>query len=225
MQFIESSVVGVRSAVITLTRRDGPLRFVLFPMVHVAERSFYDAVAARIRRDCALVVAEGGPAGSAPVQERAARLRADGLVDQLVALDLAALGRPVLWEHTVRPPESRAERLAATAEDSLGAVALRFLGRYSDPRRLPSLDESDDHDDRWATGRFDRWVRDRVVDRRDEALVRRLSELHREHAARPIGVAVVYGAAHLPAVVEHLRAEFGYRVGDAEWLVVRNAPS
>lgn len=42
MQFIESSVAGVRSAVITLTRRDGPLRFVLFPVVHVAERSFHD---------------------------------------------------------------------------------------------------------------------------------------------------------------------------------------
>ena len=58
MQFIESSVVGVRSAVITLACRSGPLRFVLFPMIHVGERSFYAQVTARLR-ECAIIVAEG----------------------------------------------------------------------------------------------------------------------------------------------------------------------
>jgi hypothetical protein len=41
MQYIEASVIGVRSAVITLKRRATPLRFVLIPMVHVAEPDFY----------------------------------------------------------------------------------------------------------------------------------------------------------------------------------------
>ena len=223
MQFVESSIVGVRTAVLTLACRASPLRFVLFPMVHVGEPSFYRDVATRLR-DCAIIVAEGSPAGSQPVQERMSRIRADRLVDQIVALDLGSLGIPIFWEYTAPQPRSRAERIAHTAEDSVGAVALRLLGRYGDPLSLRSLDEADDHDDRWATGRYGRWLRDRVVDRRDDALNRRLTGLHREHRERPITVGVVYGAGHMPAVVEHLRGEFRYYVKNAEWLVVVNAP-
>lgn len=224
MQFIESSIVGVRSAVLTLARRKSPMRFVLFPMVHVAEQSFYDQVAERAR-SCAIIVAEGVTSDAVPMQNRMSRIRFDRLVDQNVALDLDALGIPVFWEYTARPPETRAERLTSTAVDSAGAVALRLLGRYGDPLTLGNLDEADDHDDRWAEGRVGKWMRDRVVDRRDDALKRRLTLLHQEHHERPFGIAVVYGAAHMPAVVEHLRGEYGYYVADAEWFVVANAPS
>jgi hypothetical protein len=192
-------------------------------MVHVGERSFYDQVAVRLRR-CAIIVAESAPAASTPMQERMSRLRLDRLVDQMAALDLDSLAIPVFWEYSPRPPESRAERLGSAAADSAGAVALRLLGRYGDPRGLPSLDEADDHDDRWVDGRVGKWLRDRVVDRRDDALNRRLTALHEEHHGRPITVAVVYGAAHMPAVVEHLRGTLGYHVKDAEWLVVASAP-
>jgi hypothetical protein len=58
MQIIEVSVVGVRSAVITLTRRDSPMRFVLFPMIHLGTPGFYRAVTSRLG-NCFLVVAEG----------------------------------------------------------------------------------------------------------------------------------------------------------------------
>jgi hypothetical protein len=37
-------------------------------------------------------------------------------------------------------------------------------------------------------------------------------------------VAVVFGAAHIPAVVDHLTGQFGYYVGDASWLAVAHAP-
>jgi hypothetical protein len=223
MQFIESSIVGVRSSVLTLACHATPMRFMLFPMVHVAERSFYDEVTRRLRR-CDLIVAEGGPAGVAPVQEWTARIRVDGMVDQIVALDLEHLGVPVIWEFTPRPPASGAERLARAAGDTVGAAALRLLGRYSGSRDLPSIDEAEAHDDRWLGGRADRWVQDRMLDRRDDALTRVLTSVHRERGDRPETMAVVYGAAHMPAVVEHLRSELGYRVKDAEWLTVVNAP-
>jgi hypothetical protein len=58
MQFIESSIIGLRSAVTTLRHRTTPLRFILFPTVHVAEQQFYDDVAAR--------AGAGGPARRAP---------------------------------------------------------------------------------------------------------------------------------------------------------------
>src|SRR5690242_20167722 len=110
MQFIESSIVGVRSAVLTLGRRASPMRFMLFPMVHVGERSFYDQVTARLRT-CAIIVAEGAPSASVPLQERMSRLRLDDLVDQMIALDLESLAIPIFWEYGPRRPESPAERL------------------------------------------------------------------------------------------------------------------
>jgi hypothetical protein len=65
MQFIESSIIGLRSAVTTFTHPATPLRFILFPMVHVGEQQFYDEVAARVRL-CQVIVAEGTPLGSSP---------------------------------------------------------------------------------------------------------------------------------------------------------------
>jgi len=58
MQIIEVSVVGVRSAVITLKQRDTPMQFVLFPMIHLGTPGFYQAVMSRLG-SCQLLVSEG----------------------------------------------------------------------------------------------------------------------------------------------------------------------
>src|SRR5260370_38645497 len=60
MQIIEVSVVGVRSAVITLKQGDTPMQFVLFPMIHLGTPGFYQAVMSRLR-SCQLLVSEGIP--------------------------------------------------------------------------------------------------------------------------------------------------------------------
>ena len=111
MQYIESSVIGVRSAVITLKRRATPLRFVLIPMVHVAEPEFYREVAA-LAGECALIVAEGAPSRYAPMQTMMSKVRWDRLVDQLTSLDLESLDVPVQWEYVMddRPKSGREQR-------------------------------------------------------------------------------------------------------------------
>ncbi|HEX7993423.1 MAG TPA: hypothetical protein VF506_05835, partial [Streptosporangiaceae bacterium] len=58
MQLIETSVVGVRSAVITMQRPGTQLRIVLFPMLHLGTASFYRQVTERLC-DCQVVVVEG----------------------------------------------------------------------------------------------------------------------------------------------------------------------
>ncbi|MFB6395721.1 hypothetical protein [Polymorphospora lycopeni] len=57
MQIIEVGMLGVRASVLRLTRRDTPLRFDVFPMVHIGEPAFYTAVADRLRR-CDLILAK-----------------------------------------------------------------------------------------------------------------------------------------------------------------------
>lgn len=227
MQYIESSVIGLRSAIITLRRTGSALRFTVFPMVHVGEPDFYHEVAARVRT-CDLIVAEGAPSGEFPIQEWMSSIRWDHLVDQLTALDLESLGVPIQWEYQApEQPGSARQDMTAKIVDSAAAVTLRALGRYGNPLGLPSLEQADEHDDRWMyrePGRFARFLQERFPDNRDAQLVRALGVIHRERYTEPINIAVVYGAAHIPAVVDYLSETFRYRVQRAEWLIVAHAP-
>lgn len=226
MQYIESSVIGLRSAVFTLARPATSLRFVVFPMVHVAEPDFYRQVADRAGA-CDLIVAEGAPARCAPAQEWMSRIRWDHLVDQMAGLDLEALGVPVQWEYADHDrPRSGREEAVAKVVDSAAAVALRALGRYGSPLGLPSLEQSDEHDDRWERrdSLLGRIIDDRLLHGRDSRLVQALGAIHRERCGEPIKVAVVYGATHIPAVVDFLSESYRYRPGNARWLTVAHAP-
>ena len=228
MQYIESSVIGIRSAVITLKRRETPLRFILFPMVHIGEPEFFRTVEARAA-ECDLIVAEGTPSRYAPIQVWMSQLRFDNLVDQLTALDLDRLGVPVRWEYEPeRKPQTSRDRFLARANDAAGAVFLKALGRFGSPLGLSSLDQSDEHDDRWdhlGAGRFERTITQRLLYDRDTLLTRALGEAHEERCQQPGKVAVVWGAAHIPAAVDYLAETFRYYVEDATWLTVANAPS
>jgi len=55
MQLIDVTDFGVRSAVVWLQRRETPLRFTLFPMVHLGTTAFYADVTRRLER-CRVVV-------------------------------------------------------------------------------------------------------------------------------------------------------------------------
>lgn len=196
----------------------------LFPMVHVGEQAFYDEVAARARR-CQLIVAEGAPSRFAPAQAWMAQIRRDRLVDQLNALDLEALGVPVRWEVpdiVLSPTRSLRDRLG----DPVAAVALKLLGRYGSPLDVPGIEQTDAHDWDWgdAQGYIERFLAYQMY-QRDEQLIRVLSEIHRDRSAEPGTVAVVYGAAHIPAAADHLIGTLRYHVEHAEWLMVANAPS
>ncbi len=226
MQYIEASVIGVRSAVITLKRRETPLRFVLFPMVHVAEPEFYREVAA-LAAECALIVAEGAPSRYAPMQALMSRIRWDHLVDQITSLDLESLGVPVQWEYVMDDRvKSGREQVMAKATDSAAAVVLRALGRYGSPLGLPSLEQADEHDDRWerlASGRLGRAVQSQIYGR-DTQLVKALGGIHQERQNEPVKIAVVFGGLHIPAVVDYLTGKLGYYVENARWLTVARAP-
>ena len=49
MQIIEVTDLAVRSAVVRLRRRETPMQFVFYPMIHMAKPGFYQAVATRLR--------------------------------------------------------------------------------------------------------------------------------------------------------------------------------
>ena len=51
-----------------------------------------------------------------------------------------------------------------------------------------------------------------------------LGVIHAERQHQPVTIAVVFGAAHIPAAVD-CRTGIGYHVENAQWLMVAHAPA
>jgi hypothetical protein len=244
MQIIEVSMIGVRSAVLRLTRRDTPMRFEIYPMVHIGEPAFYAAVADRLRR-CDLIVAEG--VGAPATTETSGRptstvgalaaltaltssyqlpawFRRSGLVEQNIPYDDLGVA--------VRYPDMTAEQFAAgwhavpwwQRAAATAAAPLVGLDRlaFGSRRMLARGMEVSDTD--WREQFVDVDSMDELIallgDQRDRLLISDLDKIHREHRHDPITVAVVYGAAHVAPAVHSLHALHRYAPRSAEWLTV-----
>lgn len=225
--------MGVRSAVIRLERRETPLRFILFPMIHLGRPEFYDAVKDRLGRS-ALVVAEGRPdtrpkaslPGLAYLLLR--RRRRSRLVVQRLSEE--TLGVPV-----VRPDLSLAEihqrlrrlpaltyvlaRLTLLVVVPWAALYVLLFGAQRFLAQGLALDDDTPYTEPSGGERWDD-IDEVIVDHRDALLLDALSEIHEARCTESIDVAVVYGAGHMPAVVHGLRKRHGYRARRADWLTV-----
>jgi hypothetical protein len=233
MQIIEVTDLAVRSAVIRLRHRESPMRFVIYPMIHMARPTFYKAVAAGLKRaDVVVVEGVGGGRRRRSVMFSALTLsyrvlrfnRRAKLVEQ--DIDYAALGVPV-----VRPDVSLEEfadgwrraplrdRLVMWCFLPLVVVARLFGGtrmiwsRSMEQNDLPSP-EDEEIADRYPE------LDEAFGGERDERLLAALYRLHEERHAEDIEIAVVYGAGHVPAIVRGLRDRYGYRPRSADWLTV-----
>jgi hypothetical protein len=223
VQVTEVSVVGVRCAVIALKRADTPLRFLLFPMVHVGRPDYYADVATRLRR-CDLIVAEGydGPSSTGRAYVTAMRLTGRRAASPLVHqdIDYAAAGVPVVWPEGLDPDERRHTRMPFTGWLDM-AVMVPVLsttmlvgGRdWLLRRRFEVDDDTDVRASRCA------WLDRKIVEERDDQLVQALAQLHETRSTEDITVGIVYGAAHMPAVVRAMSNRYGYRPRrGGEWL-------
>lgn len=232
MQIIEVTDLWVRSGAIRFKRRDTPLEFVVYPMIHMAAASFYTQVAARVKHaDIAVVegVGRSGKDGSALVRAltlsyRVLRFnRRVRLVEQ--DIDYEALGVEV-----VRPDVTSAEfkegwRLVPLRH-RLGVwlllpvvLLVRLLGgtrtiwsRSMEQNDLPTPEEEDLID---AMPELDA----AFGGRRDDRLLAALRQIHEDRGDDAIEVAIVYGAGHVPTIVRGL-GRLGYRPRSSEWLVV-----
>src|SRR5919198_1888550 len=117
MQFIETSDLGVRSAVYSLRRADDPVEFRLFPMLHVGSKAYYAEVRRRLDA-CDVVFAEGVASRTATGTlltssfRIAGWIRGSGLVAQ-DALDLRSLGpRVVNTDVTTQEFDARWRKVA-----------------------------------------------------------------------------------------------------------------
>jgi hypothetical protein len=231
MQIVEAAAGWARVAELRLKRRGTPLEFVLYPMIHVGDAAFFAEVDRRLTA-VDLVVAEGvrGPSrvvdGLTSVYRAAARDPRTGVVRQSHAPSRVPVVRPdvtgaefdlhwrtiPLWErgtiwagvglanvlHRVAGPQWWLDQLELLAMDDLASDEEILFSGYEGVERV-------------------------VLQERDARLLAALDTIHTQRSHEKLTVAVVYGAAHMRAVVRGLGDRHGYRVYTAEWLTALDA--
>jgi hypothetical protein len=228
VQIIETTRFGVRSSVITLGRAGTPLKFVLFPMIHIAEPTFYQEVTTRLK-GCDLVGAEGIGRSSmvtaVTLAYRIARFGRSGLVLQRFPLE--RLGVPIVNpDMTGGDFDAAWSRLPLTVRLTVAALfppvllAMLLLGTRRFLASQLRLDDLPSREELLRDSELLDHVDSVVVHKRDARLVKALSEIHERRSSEPIRVAVVYGAGHVPALARYMGRRYGYWPQRGEWLTV-----
>jgi hypothetical protein len=226
VEIIDAGVMGVRSAVMRLTRRATPLRFTIYPMIHLGEQAFYTEVSRRLREH-GLIVAEGiqgadrGSRRLTSVYRLAGGSERLGLVVQ--PKSMVDVGVPVVWADMTGEDFGKKWREISLAERAIMGGAAPVFGLYMRmfgsreflARYMPV--NNDTAIDNWDPGSG---IEKLVSDDREAVLVEALGKIYEERHDEPIDVAIVYGAGHAIPVVAYLMSALGYVVTNAEWLTV-----
>jgi len=227
MQFLEWSILGLRSARHVLRNEERDLSITLFPMVHLAEPEFYE----RVNSDAAkhdVVVLEGI---NSPVSRRLTRTyrwsrpARLGLVIQkkfscegvrTVLADLPSVEFETLWRSGPRWERAVIECGAAIFGLRLRLVGTRAsLGKKFNTTDLPDRDEVMMWTERNAP------LLDALRTARDASLCRAVTDLLAE-SEQVHSVAIIYGARHMGVLVHVLR-KAGFRPVASEWMQVFSA--
>ncbi len=226
MQFLESSVLGLRSARHRLAAPDHPAEVTLFPMIHIGEAGFFDRVASEaLAHDVVLV--EGVRARSVWLLTRAYRwapLKRLGLVAQtaigpdpggaeVILADVSPAEFERLWR--ALPPW---QRLAIALGAPAYGLWLRLTASRATLARRQCTTDLHDRDVILAHDTPAGGPLSVILHARDANLARMLRGELEKACKTPRRIAVVYGAAHMPAVMAELRAHGAFRPVESAWL-------
>lgn len=230
MQFIEKNGFDLRSAIYRLGRDKDGLEFILFPMIHVGEKRFYEEVQRRLG-ECDLIFVEGVNSNKIKMlvltYKVIERIKGFDLVTQH-ALSLSEFGDRIIntdmdgavFDANWSSLPLRLRALMFVAVPVLAVyLYLRgtrsFIAEHLAFDDLPSRDEILMSDD----GDWDKFE-DVLVARRDRVLVDRIGQLDEEQRGQKKVVGILYGAGHMRTVARFLLSELKYRVTKAEWVTV-----
>ncbi len=230
MQIIESSIFGVRSVRMVLTSKEHPYEVTLFPMIHIAEAAFFEAVIAdAISHD--IVLFEGVNSRYVKWLTRSYRwaavsrrlglrlqqeFRAKEIGDtRVIRADLDTDEFDRLW----RGLPFRMKFLAYVLPPLIGLKRRLFATRESLAEDMPMSDRTSSQE--WLG-----WGEDVdaffgvILHARDRRLIDCLEEVLAEPCDAPRRIAIVYGARHMRAVLRHLTKDYRFRVSENSWMTV-----
>jgi len=229
VQIIESSALGVRAAIYRLGHPDSKLEFELFPMVHIGEQQFYDAVRSRLN-ECDMVLFEGVSSARGRILALSysliARRKRLGLVCQSEALPRSAIESKMIHADVSAPEFARYWLRVPLWQRLFFYIAAPLRGAYDyltatreSVARRCGTDDLQSRDDVLLDEDLEE-IRDALRMRRDGHLLSCVLKCHDENMREQKRAAVLYGAAHIPPVLRLLQDRLGYRVNQADWLTV-----
>jgi len=230
MQFIEKNSLNVRSAIYRLKKEDDELEFILFPMIHVGSKEFYEEVSRRLA-ECDLILAEGVKSPKVSILTLSYRMvkkirrmdlvtqqdgmKVAGFRDKIINADME--GKAFEARMSSLPLVLKAQIffllpvyviylfLFGTREMIAGHVALEDL---------PSADEIVNEDEGFEK------LDSLLIDERDKSLISHIESLYQGNRKDKKLVGIVYGAAHMRNVTGFLLHKLKYRIVKAEWVTV-----
>jgi hypothetical protein len=228
VQFVESSVIGVRAACIRLSAGAGAPDVCLFPMIHIGSPAYYAEVRRRLSA-CDVVLFEGVRSFRVWMITRAysimTRNKRLGLVRQRDALAVSTLGQRKIHAdvstdefHVAWTDIPWYQRVLLLLGAPVFGLWLYFTGtRQSIGRRLNTEEVESSRD-------FERFERTPELEKtlattRDLRLVEEVSTAV-EASGGGSRIGVIYGAAHMRVVSRILTSKYGYRVVESEWVTV-----
>ena len=230
MQFIEKNSFNVRSAIYRLQKDGQGLEFILFPMIHIGSKEFYDDVSDRLAK-CDLILAEGIDSRKASLLTRSyrivKRIRRMDLVTQQEGMKVASfrdkLMNADMEVHAFDEKWSSLPRTLRAQLFFLVPVYVIYLFLFGTRETiaeniavedLPSSNEvllqDDDFDKLDAL----------LIDERDRRLIRNIASLDEASGKNKKTVGVVFGAMHMRNVTSFLLHKLKYRITKADWVTV-----
>lgn len=229
VQFIESSSLGVRSAIYQLRHPESRLCFILLPMVHVGTKEYYANVGARLSK-CDGVLAESVSSKHAHLLMMSYRILSRVKRLELVTqsgLDLKSLtGRIRVADISGTDFEAGWQKLPLRLRLPVYAAlpvyvaylyffgTKKFLARYMEFNDLPSREEELYWDE--TLEKLDNLV----ISRRDQILTKYLKQYYADNKDSATTLGIIYGAHHMRAIAQFLLDGLGFRVTKAEWITV-----
>ena len=230
MQFIEKNSLNVRSAVYHLKKDGAGLEFLLFPLVHVGSKEFYDEIGRRLAA-CDLIVAEGVDSKKAKLLTLSYRvvkkIRRMELVTQREGLALSRFrekvvnpdmeGRAFDERWSSLPLGVRAQLLFLTP---VYVVYLFLFGTRETLAESIAVEDLPSSEELLLQDEGSEKLSALLIDERDRKLIDSIGKLHDSGWRGKQTVGIVYGAMHMRNVADFLLGRLNYTVANAEWVTV-----
>lgn len=199
-------------------------------MIHIGSPGFYEKISEHLQRSDA-IIHEGVVSHKASiifrVQRILARFNNDGLVHQSEGIDLHPLrDRLIHGDVSMATFDQEWRSIPLWVRGLLQAVlpfAAIYLAMTGTKRTIARVLAMDDLpsreevlDDSVISSEVDRLV----LDVRDTKLLDSINRCFHERRAEPATVAILYGAAHMRAVIRFITGKLGYRAVSSEWVIV-----
>ena len=230
MQFIEKNSFNLRAAVYSLKKDSTALEFVIFPMIHVGSREYYQEITRRLST-CDLILVEGLKSKKATILTLSYRfikkIRRMDLITQYEGIRLNEFRNEI--KNTDMEGDAFDERwssLPLTLRLQMFIIVpfcVLYLFLFGTRETLaenltlddlPSSEEVLLEDESWS--RLDSLM----VGERDRKLLEHIAIVNDERAQTSQRIGVLYGAFHMRCVMPFLMQTLKYRVVKADWVKV-----